>query len=285
MCMRPKWPPLFAHTGNQTNIMIVNFTKMHGLGNDFVVIDLITQGARLQKNHIKRIADRKFGIGCDQVILITPPTRDEADFFYKVYNADGSEVEQCGNGVRCAARFFHDNGLSNSDNLIADCLGGTVELKLVDHQLVSVGWPKNYTKVVTKDLNKPELPEKIHTVSVGNPHAVCIVKNLNATPVAQWGKMLTNDPMFPDGANIGFMQIVERNRVYLRVYERGVGPTYACGSGACAAMLVGKELGLLDDKVTVIFEHGELTIEYKESDQSLCMTGPTNSVYIGRFKI
>lgn len=265
--------------------MIVNFTKMHGLGNDFVVIDLITQGARLQKNHIKRIADRKFGVGCDQVILITAPTRANVDFFYKIFNADGEEVEQCGNGARCAAKFFNDYGLSDKLELVADCLGGTVNLKLEDYQQVSVGLGKTYTPVLTKPLVIPDLPTEIHTVSVGNPHAVLIVKELAKTPVGEWGRKLTNDAMFPQGANIGFMQIINRQRINLRVYERGAGLTHACGSGACAAMLVGKSLGLLDHQVTVSFEHGDLLISLNASDQSLNMTGPATSVYIGKFKI
>jgi diaminopimelate epimerase len=265
--------------------MIVNFTKMHGLGNDFVVIDLITQGARLQKSHIKHIADRKFGIGCDQVILITPPTKADVDFFYKIFNADGQEVEQCGNGVRCAARFFIDNGLSNKTQLVVDCQGGTANLKIEDNQNVSVNLGKNFTPVVSKELNYPKLPTIIHTVSVGNPHGVCIVDDLASTQVKEWGKLLTKDPMFPEGANIGFMQILARDRVQLRVYERGVGLTHACGSGACAAMLVGKALNLLDNKVHVMFEFGELLITYDAQDQSLHMSGPANSVFIGRFKV
>ena len=265
--------------------MIVNFTKMHGLGNDFVVIDLITQGARLQKSHIKRIADRKFGIGCDQVILISPPTKDNVDFFYKIFNADGEEVEQCGNGARCAAKFFVNNGLTNKTELLADCLGGSLLLKIEDNQQVSVNWGKNFSKVITKELNYPDLPKQIHTVSTGNPHGVCLVTDLNSTPISDWGKKLSSDPIFPDSANIGFMQIIDRQHLNLRVFERGVGLTLACGSAACAAVLVGKELNLLDNSVTVSFEHGNLLITYKEDDGTLQMKGPANSVYIGRFKI
>lgn len=263
--------------------MIVNFTKMHGLGNDFVVIDLITQGARFQKSHITRIADRKFGVGCDQVILITPPTSPNVDFFYKIFNADGQEVEQCGNGVRCAAKFFLDSGLTNKSEFVADCLGGTAAVKIVGEQQVSVEWAKNNSAVVTKEINISQLPQQIHTVSLGNPHGVCVVEDLTSTPINEWGHELSHNPMFPDGANIGFMQIIDRNRIKLRVFERGVGATYACGSGACAAVLVGRELNLLDNNVTVMFEYGELIIDC--TDQNLRMTGPANSVYIGRFKI
>lgn len=265
--------------------MIVNFTKMHGLGNDFVVIDLITQGARLDKSQIVRIADRKFGVGCDQVILITPPTRTEADFFYKIYNADGQEVEQCGNGIRCAARFFIDNGLSNKTQLVADCLGGTMLLQMMNNQQVAVNLGKNYSSVVTQPLNFIAMPKEIHTVSTGNPHGVCIVENLKDVPINDWGKKLSTNAMFPQQANISFMQIIDRDQIKLRVYERGAGPTLACGSAACAAMLVGRSLNLLNNKVTVEFERGKLTIAYNVADQSLTMTGPATSVYIGRFRV
>lgn len=258
---------------------------MHGLGNDFVVIDLITQGARLQKMQLQRIADRKFGIGCDQVILITPPTRGDADFFYRIYNADGQEVEQCGNGARCAAKFFIDNGLSNKSKLIADCLGGSMTLSLIDSEQVEVNLGTNYTDVTSHPLNISELPKEIHSVATGNPHGVCIVDNLEQTPVAEWGKILTKNPLFPDEANISFMRIVDRDHVELRVYERGVGLTLACGSAACAAVLVGRNLNLVSNRVKVSFQHGDLTIAVNHNDKTLSMTGPANSVYIGRFRI
>lgn len=265
--------------------MIVNFTKMHGLGNDFVIIELITQGARLQKSHITQIADRKFGIGCDQVILISPPTEPNVDFFYKIYNADGTEVEQCGNGLRCAAKFFLDSGLTNKSDMLADCAGGLANVSVEADRLVSVEWSKNNTNVTTNQLNIPGYPNEIHLVSLGNPHGVCIVDDLSTTPVAEWGARLTNDPMFPNGANIGFMQIVDRNHIKLRVYERGAGLTHACGSGACAAVLVGNSLNLLDNNVTVHFEYGDLIISSNVQQQTLRMTGPASSIYIGRFKI
>lgn len=264
--------------------MIVNFTKMHGLGNDFVVIDLITQGARLNKTQIKQIADRKFGVGCDQVILITPPTRPDADFFYRIFNADGHEVEQCGNGVRCAAKFFVANGLTNKNKMIADCQAGSMEVQIENEQLISVNLGKNYTAVTKHDLHNPDLPKEIYSVATGNPHGVCIVDDVSKVPIEEWGRILTKDPIFPNEANIGFMQIIDRQHIILRVFERGVGPTLACGSAACAALLVGNSLNLLDKKAHVAFEYGELLIEIM-SDQSLSMSGPANSVYIGRFRI
>ncbi len=257
---------------------------MHGLGNDFVIIDLITQGARLQSSHIRRIADRKFGIGCDQVILITPPPTEDLDFFYKIYNADGQEVEQCGNGARCATKFFYDNGLTNKTKLSAECLGGKVSAQIENNQ-VTVNLGKSYTAVSTHSLHIPELPKTIHVVSVGNPHGVCIVDNLANVPLSDWGKRLSKDSMFPDGANISFMHVLDRQHVNLRVYERGVGPTLACGSAACAAMLVGKSLNLLDNKVNVAFEYGALIIQYHADDQTISMLGPASSVFLGRFRI
>lgn len=265
--------------------MIVNFTKMHGLGNDFVVIDLITQGARLNKNHIKRIADRQFGIGCDQVILITPPTRADADFFYRIYNADGAEVEQCGNGARCAAKFFYNSGLTNKNKFAADCLAGSMQLEVDnEQQLVTVDLGNSYSSAITHTLQYPELPQEIHSISVGNPHGVCIVSNIDSIPYTKWGAQLTKDPLFPNEANIGFMQIVSRDEINLRVYERGAGATLACGSGACAAVLVGIHLKLLNNKVKVNFLHGSLTINI-QSTGNLLMSGPATNVYIGRFRI
>lgn len=257
---------------------------MHGLGNDFVVIDLITQGTRLNKTQIKQIANRKFGIGCDQVILITPPTRADADFFYRIYNADGSEVEQCGNGLRCAAKFFLANGLSNKNKLSADCLAGTMEVQIDNDQQILVNMGKNYTPVTPHNLHAEGLPDQIYAVSIGNPHGICIVNSVDNIPVAEWGKKLTKDPIFPNEANISFVQIINREHVNIRVYERGVGPTLACGSAACATLLVGKSLNLLDNKVRVSFEYGDLTVEMN-ADQSISMSGPANSVYIGRFRI
>lgn len=265
--------------------MIINFTKMHGLGNDFVVIDLITQGARLNKMQLQRIADRKFGVGCDQVILITPPIRGDADFFYRIYNADGREVEQCGNGVRCAAKFFLDNGLTNKTKLIADCLGGSMTLTILDNDQVEVNLGTNYSDVTSHLLGIDGLPHKIHAITTGNHHGVCIVTDLSQTPIEAWGQTLTRHPIFPNQANISFIKINNRNHIEMRVYERGVGLTLACGSAACAAVLVGQKLNLLDSNIKVSFLHGDLTIAVDPHNHSLSMTGPTSNVYIGRFRI
>jgi len=272
-----------AHYIYRKSNMIVNFAKMHGLGNDFVVIDLITQGPRLKKNHLAKIADRKLGIGCDQVILVTPPSRSEADFRYKIYNSDGKEAEQCVNGLRCAAKFFSNMGLTNKTDLVGDCVGGSAQIKLHENNLVSTTFTESFSEVVTKDIDYPDLPKQIHTVSVGNPHAVLVVDKIDNHKVKTFGRKLSRDKMFPNGANIGFMEIKDRNKIKLRVYERGSGLTLACGSGACAAAIVGNELGLLDNEIAVHFRLGELRINVKE--KQLTLTGPTSNIYIGRFKL
>ncbi len=265
--------------------MIVNFTKMHGLGNDFVVIDLITQGARLNKQQIARIADRKFGIGCDQVILVTPPNKPDSDFFYKIFNADGLEVEQCGNGARCAAKFFINNGLTNKQKLRADCNAGTMQIEVdAEQQLIDVNLGTSYSKISKHALKIPALPTEIYSVDVGNPHGVCIVDDISNIPILEWGQQLTNHPIFPKGANISFMQIIDEKHAYLRVFERGVGPTLACGSAACAAFLVGNHLDSLSNSAAIEFEFGHLLISL-DTNKSLIMQGPANSVFIGRFRV
>lgn len=264
--------------------MIVNFVKMHALGNDFVVIELITQQARLNKEHLIKIANRKFGIGCDQIILLLPPKRADTDFYYKIYNPDGSEAEQCVNGLRCAAKLFVDLGLTNKTDLIAECLAGIVQIS-VGTDAVTTTWHRDFPAVQSKPLNFPNLPAQIHTLSIGNPHGVLVVDKLDNHIIKVFGNKLSRDPMFPHGANIGFMQIVDRNTIQLRVFERGAGLTLACGSGACAAVLVGTQLNLLNSQVTVMFKHGKLSVNINQNQQTLSMTGPAVSVFIGRFKI
>lgn len=264
--------------------MIVNFVKMHGLGNDFVVIELITQRTHLNKEHLIKIANRKFGIGCDQVILLTPPQRPDADFYYKIYNPDGSEAEQCVNGLRCAAKLFVDLGLTNKTELVAECLAGVAQVK-VNADLITATWHRDFPAVISKPINFPNLPAQIHTLSIGNPHGVLVVDKLDNHLIKVLGSKLSRDPMFQHGANIGFMQVVDRDTIQLRVFERGAGLTLACGSGACAAVLAGQHLNLLNSQVTVIFKYGKLTVNFNQEQQVLSMSGPATSVYIGRFKI
>jgi len=276
--------------------MMINFTKMHGLGNDFVVIDLITNSAKFRTSHIQRISDRRLGVGCDQLLLIDPPIRKTADFFYRIYNADGQEVEQCGNGARCAARFFYDLGFTNGNTLEADCLAGTQKFTIEDNHDITVemGRPK---------FNPPEIPFKAsiesptYTInlenqtvsfsiaSLGNPHAIIQVSDIQTAPVTTLGPLISQHASFPQGTNVEFMQVIDKNHIFLKVYERGVGETLACGSGACAAVATGIRLKLLESPVKVSFKLGELHITWETSESPIFMTGPTTSVYIGRFRL
>lgn len=264
--------------------MLVNFTKMHGLGNDFVVIDMITQHVKLHSAHIKRIADRRFGIGCDQILLIEPPIRPDADFYYRIYNANGDEAEQCGNGARCAAKFVLDSGLVNSSEIVADYAAGQMRIMIADNQFLTVDMGKP-SEVVLHEVSYDNENYKLYGVSMGNPHAVCLVPDLRKVAVDKVGEKLSKLSIFPEGANIGFMQLIDRSRVRLRVYERGVGETLSCGSGACAAVAVGQYLDILDNTTYVVFQHGELMIHRQTDTRQLSMSGPANSVYVGHFRL
>jgi len=276
--------------------MLLNFAKMHGLGNDFVVIDLITQPARLRKSHIKRIADRNLGVGCDQVLLLEPPTRSKADFFYRIFNADGQEVEQCGNGIRCVARFFYDMGFTNNPVVHIDCMAGELECKIEEKGSVTVnmGIPKFKPEEIPF-ITKVQLPTypftldntelSLSVLSMGNPHAVLIVENLELAPVKKLGSQLSKHPAFPKGINVGFMEIKDRSHIRLRVYERGVGETKACGTGACAAAVSGIKLGLLETELEVGFSTGNLKISWQGENTPLYMTGPVTRVFVGRFRL
>jgi diaminopimelate epimerase len=275
--------------------MLVNFAKMHGLGNDFVVIDLITQNVRLYSAHIRRIADRHLGIGCDQVILIEPPLHIDADFSYRIYNANGQEVEQCGNGARCAARFFYDSGYVPYGLLKADCLAGRIELKVEKEiVIVEMGKPSFFPKDIPVSISESQESytimlenSAIHfsAVSMGNPHAVLEVPNIDTAPVKKIGTFLSNHPFFPESTNVGFMQIVDPSNIKLRVFERGVGETLACGTGACAAAVIGIQKGFLKSPVTVLFSKGLLVVEWKGPDTPVYLTGPATSVFVGRFRL
>lgn len=270
-----------------TDNMLVNFTKMHGLGNDFVVIDMITQSAKLRASHIQRIADRHLGIGCDQVLLIEPPVRVDADFYYRIFNADGLEVEQCGNGARCAARFFFDAGFTNGRTLQADCLAGPIEFTIEDNPdlvTVNMGTPK-FAESLTYPIQIENTEYSVQIVSMGNPHAVLQVPELASTPIKKLGPLISKHPFFPNETNAGFMQVIDSGNIHLRVYERGVGETLACGTGACAAAVAGIRLGLLVSPVNVNFANGKLKIAWAGGKHPVYMTGPTKSVFIGRFLI
>ncbi len=276
--------------------MLINFTKMHGLGNDFVVIDLITQSLKLSSTHIQRIADRHIGIGCDQVLLIEPPIHKSADFYLRIFNKDGKEVEQCGNGIRCATQFFYDMGFTNDRTIYSNCLAGPITASIEDdgNVRVNMGIPKfmptdipftTHTEALLYPLMIEDKEILVSLVSMGNPHAILKVANIETAPVKKIGPLISMHSHFPKETNVSFLQILDRSHVRLRVYERGVGETLACGSAACAAVCAGIRLEVLDNVVRVDFLKGTLKVQWSEPHESVYMTGPATYVYIGRFRI
>lgn len=275
--------------------MLLRFNKMHGLGNDFVVIDTLTQHVRLSTTLIAQLADRKRGIGCDQVLVIEPPTEPDIDFNYRIFNADGSEVQQCGNGARCFARYVHDRQLTGKQRIRVKTVNRILELTLEKSGLVTVDMgvpdfapaalPFEAEEAERYALELAESTVEIGAVSMGNPHAVMVVDDVDAAPVAELGPQIEAHPRFAERVNAGFMQIINRGEIALRVYERGVGETEACGSGACAAVAAGVRWGLLDSTVTVKLLRGELTISWPGADAPLLMTGPAVNVYQGRIRL
>ena len=274
----------------------MHFVKMHGLGNDFVVIDAIRQHVELPPGAIRHIADRRRGIGCDQVLLVERPQSPDADFRYRIFNADGGEVEQCGNGARCFARFVRDEGLTTKDRIPVETLAGLIELEvLADGQVrVDMGEPVFEPQRIpfqaearapsyTLEVNGESLD--IGAVSMGNPHAVLQVEDVDAAPVARLGPAIEHHPRFPQRANVGFMQILDRDHIRLRVFERGVGETEACGTGACAAVAVGRLQGLLDGEVQVSLPGGDLVISWAGEGAPLYMTGPAERVFEGSIEL
>lgn len=270
----------------------MNFSKMHGLGNDFMVIDGITQNVHLSSESIKRLANRHTGIGFDQLLLVEPPYNPDADFHYRIFNADGSEVEQCGNGARCFARFVRLKGLIKKNVLKVSTQKGLITLTVNSDETVRVnmGSPVFAPSKVPFKAIKEEKTYIIRTqdqtvlcgvVSMGNPHCVMQVDDVVTAPVTTLGSVLETHERFPEKANIGFMQIIDRRNIKLRVFERGVGETQACGTGACAAVAVGINQGLLDNKVSVNLPGGELLIEWQGGNSPLFMTGSATHVYDG----
>ena len=276
--------------------MLLEFTKMHGLGNDFMVIDLISQRAFLDATTIRRLADRNFGIGFDQLLIVESPDYPNVDFKYRIFNADGSEVEQCGNGVRCFARFVHDRHLTNKTKFKVQTKAGIVEPELGQNGWVRVnmGYPKFLPNEIPFVAEEPEIlydlalkddqQLTIDVVNMGNPHAVTVVPDVLTADVASIGPQVESHERFPERVNAGFMQIIDENNVRLRVFERGVGETLACGTGACAAAVSGMRRGLLSSKVKVELAGGTLLIEWREGEV-VWMTGPTATVYEGRLDL
>ncbi len=266
---------------------------MHGLGNDFVVIDGISQRVKLNADKIKAIADRRFGIGCDQVLLVEIPESPDMDFRYRIFNADGSEVENCGNGARCFAKFVRDRKLTGQTEIAVETRGGNLLLKVVDRDNVTVdmGAPKLTPadipfiadqQATTYSLAVNNQSYEISAISMGNPHAVMVVENTATAAVDQLGPAIENHERFPARVNAGFMQVVSRREINLRVYERGSGETLACGTGACAAVVAGRLRGLLDSEVTVNLPGGSLSIVWAGENHPVMMTGPAVTVFHGQ---
>ena len=283
--------------------MNLKFTKMHGLGNDFVVIDCITQSIDfdhddgLDREKIQFIADRRFGIGCDQVLLIESPRSAATDFYYRIFNADGGEVQQCGNGARCLARFVSDNKLTSKDKIRVETISGVIELEVgADDGLVTVNMgephfnPKDLPMLADKvqesyilEVNEQQL--EIGAVSMGNPHAVMIVDKIDNAPVGTTGKALSTHSVFPQGVNAGFMEVINRHHIKLRVYERGVGETLACGTGACAAVAIARSRNIVDPQVKVDLKGGCLSIHWDGGQAPVLMTGPAQFVFQGSIQL
>ena len=259
--------------------MKLAFTKMHGAGNDFVVIDATKQPFALSRAQLRRLADRHLGVGCDQILVVEPGGRD-SDFRYRIFNADGGEVEQCGNGARCFVKFVQDKGLSAKRELRVQTLGGTIVPRLEDDGEVSVNMgPPTAPVVEALDVDGKRV--EVAILSMGNPHAVQVVEDVEAAPVGTQGPRLERHARFPGRVNAGYMQVHDRHRVALRVWERGAGETLSCGTGACAAVVAGIARGLLDSPVRVETRGGALTISWAGGDNPVWMKGPAETVYEG----
>lgn len=274
----------------------ISFSKMHGLGNDFVVIDAINQDINLKPEQIRLLADRHFGIGCDQLLLVEKSTSAAADFRYRIFNADGGEVEQCGNGARCFARFVYDRGLTKKNEIAVETNSGIIYPRLEKDDMVSVNMgiphfdpaslPFSYhTQQAHYQLNVEGQEISIGAVSMGNPHAVQLVDNVTTAPVVSLGSAISQHADFPHGVNAGFMQIINRGHIRLRVYERGSAETLACGTGACAAVCIGRSWEKLDATVKVDLPGGQLLVRWPKDGEPVWMTGPATYVFEGKIKL
>ncbi len=276
--------------------MAIKFTKMHGLGNDFVVIDAINQAVDLSPEQVRQLADRHLGIGCDQLLLVEAATGEQADFRYRIFNADGGEVGQCGNGARCFMQFVREQGLTNKTQLQVETASGPLQLsQQPDGQItVDMGVPRLEPDQVpflaeqrdsryTLEVDGQTL--EIAALSMGNPHAVLQVDDVTTAPVTTLGAAIEQHARFPERVNVGFMQVLSRDTIRLRVFERGAGETLACGSGACAAVVAGQLQGLLAERVKVVLNGGELVVSWAGIGQPVLMTGPATTVYEGRINL
>lgn len=276
--------------------MKLRFSKMHGAGNDFVVFDAIHQRLELSADQVRFIADRHRGIGCDQVLLVERPTRADADFRYRIFNADGEEVEQCGNGARCFVRFVHDKKLSDLSTIRVETASGIIvpQLEANGQVTVNMGAPRFEPDQVpfmadarapVYDLDLGDERIRISVLSMGNPHAVQCVPEIDAAPVNRQGPAIEAHPRFPNKVNAGFMQVMDRDHIRLRVYERGAGETLACGTGACAAVVAGIQQGLLNATVQVITQGGILTIRWLGEGMPVWMSGPAENIFDGEIEL
>ena len=275
--------------------MKFKFTKMHGLGNDFILIDGVNQSVQLSLEQLCLLADRHFGVGCDQILLVEK-AKGNADFRYRIFNADGSEVEQCGNGARCLVRYVHDHGMTQKNEIRVETLGGLIIPKLESNGEVTVnmGIPKfepqeipfiAEKRMLTYPLDIDDKQVEFSILSMGNPHAVQIVEDVNLAPVLVEGALIECHPRFPQHVNAGYMQVVTRNHFNIRVYERGTGETLACGTGACAAVVTGITRGLLDSTVKVSTLGGNLIVHWESQDHPVWMTGPAVAVFDGEIEL
>ncbi len=276
--------------------MVLKFTKMHGAGNDFVVLDGVRQSIALSPEQIRFIADRHFGVGCDQLLLVEKTQREDADFRYRIFNADGGEVEQCGNGARCFVRFVHEHKLTSKREIVVETKSGLISPRLEEDGRVTVnmGAPIfdpvqipfiSDSHEVVQPLEAGGKTLQITAVSMGNPHAVQVVEDVETAPVATLGPLIENHPRFPRRVNVGFMQVVDRTHIRLRVFERGAGETLSCGTGACAAVVAGIRCRLLDNTVHVATRGGTLSITWAGEHSPVMMTGPALTVFEGEINL
>jgi diaminopimelate epimerase len=276
--------------------MLLKFTKMHGAGNDFVVLDGIRQRISLSTEQMRMLADRHFGVGCDQILLVEKPHDASADFRYRIFNADGGEVEQCGNGARCFVRFVHDQKLTHKTEIVVETHNGLIHPRLEDdgRVVVNMGAPVfnpaclpfiQGTGAVSESLDIAGTTHVISAISMGNPHAVQVVNDVESADLASLGPLIEHHPRFPKRVNAGFMQIMDRQHIRLRVYERGSGETLSCGTGACAAVVAGIRRKLLDSPVSVATHGGTLSIAWAGEDEPVLMTGPAISVFSGEINL
>ncbi|HEX7044543.1 MAG TPA: diaminopimelate epimerase [Burkholderiales bacterium] len=276
--------------------MRLAFTKMEGTGNDFVVLDAFRAPVTLTPEQIRRLADRHFGIGFDQLLVVEPPQAPDADFRYRIFNADGGEVEQCGNGARCFVRYVHDKKLTTKDEIVVDTLGGRIRPRLLPDGNVAVqmGVPRfepadvpfvASARALVYDLDVDGECVRVAVLSLGNPHAVQRVNDVERAPVTTQGPRIEHHPRFPRRVNAGYMQVIDRARIRLRVWERGAGETLGCGSGACAAVVAGRLQGWLDEAVEVRLPGGVLSVRWAGEGEPVWLTGPARTVFEGTIEL